>query len=111
MLAGKFPSLQEDRGFGERGVFFMAEKGKGGAAEALLRIGNHLTRSKPLDGTRAQVRAGGRQGDVFYRDRWSHDKIVRSTHGVNCTGSCAWDVYEIGRASCRESGWSQVGGY
>ncbi len=71
----------------------MAEKGKGGAAEALLRIGNHLTRSEPLDGTRAQVRAGGRQGDVFYRDRWSHDKIVRSTHGVNCTGSCAWDVY------------------
>lgn len=22
-----------------------------------------------------------------YRDRWAHDKIVRSTHGVNCTGS------------------------
>ena len=31
--------------------------------------------------------------DSFYRDRWSHDKVVRSTHGVNCTGSCAWDVY------------------
>lgn len=31
--------------------------------------------------------------DSFYRDRWAHDKIVRSTHGVNCTGSCAWDVY------------------
>ena len=29
-----------------------------------------------------------------YRQRWQHDKIVRSTHGVNCT--------EIGRASCRE---------
>jgi len=23
-----------------------------------------------------------------YRQRWQHDKIVRSTHGVNCTGSC-----------------------
>ena len=22
-----------------------------------------------------------------YRNRWAHDKIVRSTHGVNCTGS------------------------
>ena len=22
-----------------------------------------------------------------YRQRWQHDKIVRSTHGVNCTGS------------------------
>ncbi len=36
---------------------------------------------------------GGRDSDVFYRDRWSHDKIVRSTHGVNCTGSCSWKVY------------------
>ena len=25
-----------------------------------------------------------------YRRRWQHDKIVRSTHGVNCTGSCSW---------------------
>ncbi|HEX5418497.1 MAG TPA: hypothetical protein VFY39_00725, partial [Gammaproteobacteria bacterium] len=25
-----------------------------------------------------------------YRDRWNHDKVVRSTHGVNCTGSCSW---------------------
>jgi nitrate reductase alpha subunit len=36
---------------------------------------------------------GGRDADTFYRDRWSHDKIVRSTHGVNCTGSCSWKVY------------------
>lgn len=28
-----------------------------------------------------------------YRKRWQHDKIVRSTHGVNCTGSCSWKVY------------------
>lgn len=28
-----------------------------------------------------------------YRSRWQHDKIVRSTHGVNCTGSCSWKVY------------------
>ena len=28
-----------------------------------------------------------------YRTRWSHDKIARSTHGVNCTGSCSWDIY------------------
>ena len=37
--------------------------------------------------------SGGRDGDAFYRDRWSHDKVVRSTHGVNCTGSCSWKVY------------------
>jgi nitrate reductase / nitrite oxidoreductase, alpha subunit len=38
-------------------------------------------------------RRGGRLADDFYRDRWSHDKVVRSTHGVNCTGSCSWKVY------------------
>lgn len=31
-----------------------------------------------------------------YRDRWAHDKIARSTHGVNCTGSCSWKVYVKG---------------
>src|SRR5579859_5746723 len=31
-----------------------------------------------------------------YRKRWQHDKIVRSTHGVNCTGSCSWKVYVKG---------------
>ncbi len=28
-----------------------------------------------------------------YRKRWDYDKIVRSTHGVNCTGSCSWKIY------------------
>jgi nitrate reductase alpha subunit len=28
-----------------------------------------------------------------YRQRWQHDKIVRSTHGTNCTGSCSWKLY------------------
>ena len=31
-----------------------------------------------------------------YRKRWSYDKIVRSTHGVNCTGSCSWKIYVKG---------------
>jgi len=34
-----------------------------------------------------------RQWEDFYRNRWQYDKIVRSTHGVNCTGSCSWNVY------------------
>jgi len=34
-----------------------------------------------------------RDWEDFYRNRWGHDKIVRSTHGVNCTGSCSWNVY------------------
>ncbi|MCY4541670.1 MAG: nitrate reductase subunit alpha [Rhodobacteraceae bacterium] len=31
-----------------------------------------------------------------YRHRWQHDKIVRSTHGANCTGSCSWKIYVKG---------------
>ena len=34
-----------------------------------------------------------RTWESFYRARWSYDKKVRSTHGVNCTGSCSWDIY------------------
>jgi nitrate reductase alpha subunit len=34
-----------------------------------------------------------RDWESAYRDRWAHDKVVRSTHGVNCTGSCSWNVY------------------
>src|SRR6195952_4442956 len=34
-----------------------------------------------------------REWEDGYRSRWQHDKIVRSTHGVNCTGSCSWKVY------------------
>jgi len=34
-----------------------------------------------------------RQWEDFYRNRWTHDKVVRSTHGVNCTGSCSWNIH------------------
>lgn len=34
-----------------------------------------------------------RQWEEFYRNRWQHDKVVRSTHGVNCTGGCSWNVF------------------
>ncbi|MEK7817469.1 MAG: nitrate reductase subunit alpha, partial [Actinomycetota bacterium] len=34
-----------------------------------------------------------RKWEDFYRNRWQHDKSVRSTHGVNCTGSCSWMVH------------------
>jgi nitrate reductase alpha subunit len=37
-----------------------------------------------------------RSWEEGYRKRWQHDKIVRSTHGVNCTGSCSWKVYVKG---------------
>ncbi|MDE2014883.1 MAG: nitrate reductase subunit alpha [Alphaproteobacteria bacterium] len=40
-----------------------------------------------------QVTRESRIWEDTYRNRWRHDKIVRSTHGVNCTGSCSWKIY------------------
>jgi nitrate reductase alpha subunit len=34
-----------------------------------------------------------REWEQVYRERWQHDKVVRTTHGVNCTGSCSWKVF------------------
>jgi hypothetical protein len=65
----------------------------GRASDALLKLGKFFTRWEESDDGRVAFRKGGRAGDVFYRDRWSHDKVVRSTHGVNCTGSCSWKIY------------------
>lgn len=40
-----------------------------------------------------QVMYTNRDWEDSYRQRWQFDKIVRSTHGVNCTGSCSWKIY------------------
>ena len=65
----------------------------GPLTEALVRSRRYFTRAEVSDDLRTLHKKGGRQADEFYRDRWSHDKVVRSTHGVNCTGSCSWKVY------------------
>ncbi|MFM8621564.1 MAG: nitrate reductase subunit alpha [Candidatus Nanopelagicaceae bacterium] len=59
----------------------------------LISTRSFLSKSKISEDHRAVFYEGGRDSDSFYRERWSHDKIVRSTHGVNCTGSCSWKVY------------------
>ena len=61
--------------------------------ELLVRAGRYLRRGDVSPDLRTLHQVGGRDADSFYRDRWSHDKVVRSTHGVNCTGSCSWKVY------------------
>ncbi len=42
------------------------------------------------------VTTENRDWEDSYRARWQHDKVVRSTHGVNCTGSCSWKIYVKG---------------
>ena len=34
-----------------------------------------------------------RKWEEFYRNRFQHDRVVRSTHGVNCTGGCSWAIH------------------
>ena len=57
-----------------------------GVVEALLRTRRFLRKNEVSPDLRTLHQIGGRDADTFYRDRWSHDKVVRSTHGVNCTG-------------------------
>ncbi|MEI6620457.1 MAG: nitrate reductase subunit alpha [Actinomycetes bacterium] len=65
----------------------------GDVVQTLLRARRFLNKSEVSADLRTIDKVGGREADVFYRERWSHDKVVRSTHGVNCTGSCSWKVY------------------
>ncbi|XJZ28239.1 nitrate reductase subunit alpha [Bacillota bacterium Lsc_1132] len=57
---------------------------------------NKLRFLKPLENYSdgwSQLSTGSREWEKVYRDRWQHDKVVRTTHGVNCTGSCSWKVF------------------
>ena len=49
--------------------------------------------AEPFSNGHGTVVDEDRTWENAYRQRWQHDKIVRSTHGVNCTGSCSWKVY------------------
>lgn len=54
----------------------------------------HLTQTvEPFSGEHGEARHENRDWEQGYRDRWQYDKVVRSTHGVNCTGSCSWKIY------------------
>lgn len=48
---------------------------------------------KPFSNKHGVMTEENRSWEDAYRNRWQHDKIVRSTHGVNCTGSCSWKIY------------------
>ena len=50
-------------------------------------------RREPFADGLGELRDEDRMWEEGYRQRWQHDKIVRSTHGVNCTGACSWKIY------------------
>lgn len=52
-----------------------------------------------------------RAWEDFYRDRWAYDKSVRTSHGVNCSGSCSWEVFVKDGVICWElqkTDWPQI---
>src|SRR5690606_4296944 len=57
---------------------------------------NFLKRNEPFSAGHGVMTTESRAWEEAYRGRWRHDKIVRSTHGVNCTGSCSWKIYVKG---------------
>jgi nitrate reductase alpha subunit len=50
----------------------------------------HVTKTKDKH---IAITGEDRNWESLYRNRWQHDKVVRSTHGVNCTGSCSWKIF------------------
>ena len=57
----------------------------------------YFTRERePFSDGHGVVTHEDRRWEDGYRKRWQHDKIVRSTHGTNCTGSCSWKIYVKG---------------
>jgi nitrate reductase alpha subunit len=50
-------------------------------------------KDKRLTWITEERRPGQSRWEELYRNRWQHDHVVRSTHGVNCTGGCSWNIY------------------
>ena len=53
-------------------------------------------KKEPFSQGHGVTTAEARDWEDGYRKRWQHDRVVRSTHGVNCTGSCSWKIYVKG---------------
>ena len=62
----------------------------------LDRLSHFSQPRESFSGDHGVTTAEDRTWEDAYRNRWAHDKIVRSTHGVNCTGSCSWKIYVKG---------------
>lgn len=57
------------------------------------RLNYFKKKKEPFSNGHGETHSTSRDWEDGYRQRWQHDKVVRSTHGVNCTGSCSWKIY------------------
>lgn len=53
----------------------------------------HLKRGERINDGWTEESPRPRNSEDTLRKRWQFDKVVRSTHGVNCTGSCSWKIH------------------
>lgn len=65
----------------------------GGNKNKLFQSLKHLKRGGRINQDWTEESPRPREWEDLYRGRWQHDKVVRSTHGVNCTGSCSWKIF------------------
>lgn len=78
----------------------------GGAATALslsLRYGRTLA-----EGAVVPAQPYGRWEDLMRR-KWTWDRVARGTHGTNCTGNCAFNVYVKSGVVWREEQQGEYG--
>ncbi|WP_026905820.1 nitrate reductase subunit alpha [Paucisalibacillus globulus] len=64
-----------------------------GHRNKLLEKFKYLKRGNVINDGWTEESPKSRDTEDIYRKRWGHDRVVRSTHGVNCTGSCSWKIY------------------
>ncbi|MFB6157481.1 MAG: molybdopterin-dependent oxidoreductase, partial [Haloferacaceae archaeon] len=68
-----------------------------GAATALGLTGLGAASDRGMQGLKTVSDPVGdypyREWEDLYREQWDWDAVARSTHSVNCTGSCSWNVY------------------
>ncbi len=60
---------------------------------SLLHVLDYLKHGERFNQGWSEENVRGRDWEDVYRRRWQHDREVRSTHGVNCTGSCSWKIH------------------
>lgn len=61
--------------------------------QSWFRTLKHLRRGERINEGWTEESPRPRDSESLYRERWQHDHVVRSTHGVNCTGSCSWKIF------------------
>ena len=61
-------------------------------------------RHSPLSAAEALAAPGDeyRRFEDIYRNKWTWDRVARGTHGTNCAGTCAFNVYIKGGIVWRE---------